>query len=82
MCGGGGGNSSGERQQALSSRVRQGELDMISRVNRGLEIRRLLTPEEIAAKKLQDSTVQGYGGDVMFATIENNAAKSEDPTFE
>ena len=87
MCGGGG-SSGSSREQALSSRVRQAELDMISRVNRGLEIRRLLTPEEIAARQLELVGEPRYGtgsghsmGSIVRASLEDKAAKSEDPTF-
>ena len=49
MCGNKGkGNNSLANQQALANRIRRADDDMLSRVNRGLKIRRLLTPLEVA----------------------------------
>ena len=42
------GNNSVANQQALANRIRQAENDMLSRINRGLKVRRLLTPLEVA----------------------------------
>ena len=79
MCGGGGGDNTAAREQALSARVRQGEQDMISRVNRGLEIRRLLTPEQAAARMAAERN----GPNAAPTFVDTLAAQiSEDVSYE
>ena len=90
MCGGGGGgDNTAAREQALSARVSQGEQDMISRVNRGLEIRRLLTPEQIAAMKAAKAAENQnpyyrnrQPNNTSSSYYLSDEQMSEDPTYE
>ena len=66
MCGGGKKKiSQAQKDQALSSRIRQSDYDMVGRIDRGLRARRLKTPEQLAAEAR--ARVDGTGRNAQLA---------------
>ena len=83
MCGGGKQTSYMDPSQALSSRMRQAEQDMIARVNRGVPQRRLLSPQEVALKQFGGTIPRDqYGRPTSeYAKALKEAQSSEQPVY-